>query len=322
MQMIRLEHTALEVSRLAFGTMTFGGQADEATATALVERSLEAGINFFDTANIYNQGRAEELLGRALGARRKDVVLASKVRGRMGEAPDESGLSRAAIRRAVEDSLRRLGTDYLDLYYLHQPDYAVPIEETLGAMDELVREGKVRYPASSNYAAWQVVEMLHIAGTHGYQPAVVTQPMYNLLARGIEQEYLPMAKHYGVSTIVYNPLAGGLLTGKQNRTSPLAGTRFDNNRMYLDRYWYDALFDAVEELRAVARRAGRSMISLSFNWLLHHTAADGVILGASRLEQLEENLQAIGQGALSGDTVEACDAVWERLRGVTPQYNR
>ena len=322
MQTIKFEHTELDVSRLCFGTMTFGGQADEAASKAMIDRCLEAGINFIDTANIYNAGESEVLVGKALQGRRKDVILASKVRGKMGDGPDDSGLSRAAIRKGIDASLRRLGTDYLDLYYLHQPDYAVPIEETLGVMQELVQEGKVRFPAASNYAAWQVAEMLSLADRKGYQPVRVTQPMYNLLARGIEQEYLPMTKHFGVSTVVYNPLAGGLLTGKQNKTAPVGGSRFDSNQMYLNRYWHDPMFDAVEDVRAIARRAGRSMVSLALNWLLHHSQADCIILGASRLEQLDENLKAAEDGPLPADVLEACDAVWERLRGVTPKYNR
>lgn len=302
--------------------MTFGGQADETASINMVDRCFDAGVNFFDTANIYNKGASETILGKALKGRRDRVVLASKVRGRMGDAPDQSGLSRAAILRAIDESLRRLQTDYLDLYYLHQPDYDVPIEETLAAMDDLVRAGKVRYPASSNYASWQVTEMLWIAQKNGYKPALVTQPMYNLLARGIESEYLPMCRHFGVSTVVYNPLAGGLLTGKQKREAPLAGTRFDRNQLYLDRYWHEAYFNAVAELQNIARNAGRSPVSLALNWLLHHTAADCVILGASRTGQLEHNLKAVEQSPLNPETVAACDGVWTGVRGITPQYNR
>ena len=302
--------------------MTFGAQVAEPDAIRIIDYCFDQGINFFDTANVYVKGMSETILGKALKGRRDQVILASKVRGKMGEAPDESGLSRPAMVKAVEDSLRRLQTDRLDLYYLHQPDYDVPLEETLEAMDVLVRQGKVRYPASSNYAGWQVARQLWIADKKGYKPAVITQPMYNLLARGIEQEYLPMCRELGVSTIVYNPLAGGLLTGKQQRGSPLPGTRFDKNQMYLDRYWHPAYFEAVEELAQVATKAERSLVSLSLNWLLHHTQADGVILGASKLEQLQENLKAANGGPLAAETSQACDAVWAKLRGVTPNYNR
>ncbi|MCL4401611.1 MAG: aldo/keto reductase [Acidobacteria bacterium] len=317
-----LPHTDLSVSRICFGTMTFGSQVDEAAAARIMDRCLDAGVNFFDTANIYNRGAAETIAGKLLRGRRHRVVLASKVRGKMGDAPDQSGLSRAAMTRAVEETLRRLDTDYLDLYYLHMPDPAVPLEETLETMDALVRAGKVRYPASSNYAAWQVVRMLWLAEKNGYGASWVAQPMYNLLARGIEQEYLPMCREFGVSTVVYNPLAGGLLTGKQRREAPLPGTRFDDNQLYLDRYWHPAYFDAVEQLRGIAEGAGRGMVSLALGWLLHHTSTDCVILGASRLEQLEENLKAVEEGPLPAEAVEACDRVWAGLRGVTPNYNR
>ena len=197
--------------------MTFGSQVDEPASMRMMDRCLDLGINFFDTANVYNAGVSETIVGRALKGRRDKVVLASKVCFKMGPEPDQSGLSRAAIERAIEESLRRLQTDYLDLYYLHHPDPSAPLEESLEAMDRLVKQGKVRYPASSNYSGWQVTRMQWIAEKNGYRPATVTQPIYNLLARGIEQEYLAMAKEFGISTVVYNPLAGGMLTGKQKR---------------------------------------------------------------------------------------------------------
>jgi aryl-alcohol dehydrogenase-like predicted oxidoreductase len=317
-----LLHTDLLVSRACFGTMTFGAQADEAASIRMIDRALEAGVNFIDTANVYNNGLSETIVGKALKGRRDKVILASKVRGKMGDGADDSGLSKKAILKAIDESLRRLQTDHLDLYYLHQPDAAVRIEESLGAVEELVKAGKVRYPASSNYSGWQVEQMLWIAEKSNWRAARVTQPMYNLLARGIEAEYIPMTKEFGVSTVVYNPLAGGLLTGKQKRGAPIAGTRFDKNQMYLNRYWHDAYFAAVDELLAVAQRAGRSPVSMALNWLLHHTAADCVILGASRVEQLDENLRAMEEGPLNAETVAACDRVWSQVRGTSPQYNR
>jgi 1-deoxyxylulose-5-phosphate synthase len=317
-----LKHTELTVSRACFGTMTFGSQADEAASIRMIDLCLDQGVNFIDTANVYNKGLAETITGKALKGRRDKAILASKVRGKMGEGPDESGLSKRAMMRAIEESLKRLQTDYLDLYYLHQPDYATPIEETLEAMEQLVRQGKVRYPASSNYSGWQVCRMQWIAEKNAYKPARITQPMYNLLARGIEQEYLPMTREFGVSTVVYNPLAGGMLTGKQKRGAPIPGTRFDNNQMYLSRYWYDSYFDAVDEILAIARESGRSPVSFALSWLLHHTTTDCVILGASRIEHLQENLKALDDGPLPAAAVSACDRVWAKLRGVTPQYNR
>ncbi len=209
MDSINLKHTGLTVSRICFGTMTFGGQTSEPDARKMIDLCRDRGVNFLDTANAYNLGTSEEILGRILQGHRQDWILATKVRNKMGEGPDMAGLSRAAIFRAIDDSLRRLRTDYVDLYYLHLPDYAAPIEESLDAMNELVKAGKVRYVATSNYSAWQMVEMFWISERKGYPPPLLSQPMYNLIARGIEQEYLPMCRRYDVSNIVYNPLAGG-----------------------------------------------------------------------------------------------------------------
>jgi aryl-alcohol dehydrogenase-like predicted oxidoreductase len=319
---IKLKHTDLEVSRFCFGTMTFGKPLDQAGSTELVNRCIDAGINFFDTANMYQAGIAETMLGNAMKSKRDHLVIASKVFFKIGEEPDQQGLSRKAILRALDESLRRLGTDYLDIYYMHAPDHVVPIEESLEAMETLVKQGKVRYVASSNYAGWQVVEMLWLAKERGWNAPCISQPMYNLLARGIEQEYLAMCKRFGISTVVYNPLAGGLLTGKHKQTTVMPGTRFDNNKLYQDRYWHEQYFQAVEQLRKIAQSAGRSLVSLALNWLLHHTASDCIILGASRLAQLDENLATVDGGPLSDDVVQACDQVWQRLRGPVPVYNR
>jgi 1-deoxyxylulose-5-phosphate synthase len=317
-----LSKTDLKVSRACFGTMTFGGQVDEGAAARIVDLCIDRGINFFDTANSYTSGKSETILGGILKGRRDRVVLASKVGVKTGEPAGVSPLSRKSITENLDNSLRRLQTDYLDLYYLHMPDYETPIGESLAAMDDAVRAGKVRYPAISNFAAWQYTRALWVAEKKGYRGAHVSQPMYNLLARGIEQEFLPFCKEFEVSTVVYNPLAGGLLTGKQSRERPAAGTRFDNNQMYLDRYWHPAYFDAVDRLQEIAGRAGRSMVDLALNWLLFHTATDCVILGASRIEQLEETLGVFGSQGLDAETVAAVDQVWRDLRGVTPRYNR
>lgn len=299
--------------------MTFGSQVDQAEAERIVDLCLASGVNFLDTANVYNKGESERILGRCLRGRRDRFVLASKVRGSMGAY---EGLSRAAILKAVDESLERLGTDYLDLCYLHHPDGGVPIEESLEAMEQLVKAGKIRFPALSNYASWQVTEALWIAKERGYTPATVTQPMYNLLARGLEAEYLPMCERFGIFTCVYNPLAGGLLTGKQSHERPLPGTRFDANRMYLDRYWHTAQFDAVDRLHSAAKAHGRTLLSVALNWIYCHTPASCVILGASRLDQLQQNLAALDDGPLPEDLLRTCDAVWADLRGVTPKYNR
>jgi aryl-alcohol dehydrogenase-like predicted oxidoreductase len=302
--------------------MTFGKPLDQAGATQLVNRCIDAGINFFDTANMYQTGVAETMLGHAIKGKRDRLLVASKVFFKFGEGADRQGLSRKAILRAIDESLERLGTDYLDLYYFHAPDHAVPIEESMEAMESLLKQGKVRYPAISNYAGWQVVEMLWIAKERGWHAPYISQPMYNLLARGIEQEYLPMCRQFGISNAVYNPLAGGLLTGKHKQEKFTPGTRFDNNKMYQDRYWHEQYFHAVEQVRQIAQSAGRSPVSLALNWLLHHTASDCIILGASRMEQLNENLATLDDGPLTDDVLQACDEVWRNLRGPLPVYNR
>jgi 1-deoxyxylulose-5-phosphate synthase len=322
MNEVRLKQTDLEVSRLCFGTMTFGKPVDQATATRMVARCIDQGINFVDTANIYQAGVSETMLGEAMRSKRDKLIVATKVRGKMGDGQDESGLSKRAIFRALEDSLKRLRTDYIDLYYLHQPDYDVPIEETLSAMEELVKQGKIRHPGTSNYSGWQVCEMLWIARKNAYVPAYVSQPMYNLLARGIEQEYLPMAKKYAVAVIAYNPLAGGLLTGKHRLASVPPGTRFDNNSIYQDRYWHAQNFAAVEKLKRASERAGRSLVDVALSWLLHHTQTDCVLLGATRMEQLEQNLAACEKGPLPPEVLQVCDEVWAELRSPVPIYNR
>ena len=217
MQLITVSETDLELSRVCLGTMTFGSQVTEAEAARMVDFALERGVNFIDTANVYNGGLSEEITGRILGARRSQIVLATKVRGNMGAGEDAyGGLSREAIFRAVDDSLKRLGTDYIDIYYLHQPDASVDIYETIRAMNELVAAGKVRWIGTSNYAAWQMAEMAEISENLEFQAPKVAQPMYNALARGIEQEYLACTQRYNVTNVCYNPLAGGLLSGKHS----------------------------------------------------------------------------------------------------------
>jgi aryl-alcohol dehydrogenase-like predicted oxidoreductase len=332
-----VDDSCLPCHRGRLGTMTFGAQVDEPAAAAMMGVCLDRGVNFLDTANVYAGGRSEEILGRVLAGRRDRVVLASKVGIKVGDGPADSGLSRAAIEKAVEDSLRRLRTDHLDLYYLHQPDPATPLEESLEAMGRLVRAGKVRHVGASNYAAWQVCRLNGLADQGGGPPVRVVQPMYNLLARGIEPELLPMAQTLGVGVVAYNPLAGGLLTGKHRAeaplagglltgkhqaAAPLAGTRFELMPAYRDRYWHPANFAAVGELARAAAAAGRSLAGLALAWVLYHTPVDGVIVGASRPEQLRENLDALDRGPLPAEAVASCDRVWKELRGPSPQYNR
>lgn len=323
MTLRQLPHTDLSVSRLCLGTMTFGSQVDESDSDAMISAALDAGINFVDTANVYNAGLSEEIVGRSLLGRRDKVVLASKAFGAMGNPVEYQGLSRDALQRALEESLRRLQTDYLDLYYLHQPDYNTPIEETLETLDGFRRAGKIRYVGVSNFASWQIAEAFSISKQIGAPPPAVSQPMYNLLARGIEQEYVAFAAKFGVSKIVYNPLAGGLLTGKQSlQAGPAQGTRFDGNKRYLERYWHPGYFQAVEGLKALAAESGRPMLEIAFRWLLDQDHVDSAILGASKLEHLQANIAAAAAAPLSDEIRAGCDRIWDELRGPTPQYNR
>jgi 1-deoxyxylulose-5-phosphate synthase len=308
--------------RAMLGTMTFGAQVNEAVAASMVDYAITRGFNVIDTANVYAGGESERILGRVLRGRRDRVRLATKVGIKVGDGATDAGLSLAAITKAVEDSLRRLQTDYLDLYYLHQPDYAIRPEDTLEAMDRLVRAGKVREIGASNFAGWQVCRLLWVAERAGWLPVRVVQPLYNLLARGVEQEFLPACRAFGLTVVAYNPLAGGLLTGKHNPVAPLAGTRFETMPIYKDRYWHCANFDAVNQLADASRLGGRSLISTALNWLLHHAKVDSIVLGASRLDQLEQNLAALNDGPLPAELVAVCDEVWNHLRGVSAKYNR
>lgn len=311
--------TELELPRLSLGTMTFGGQADEATSKEMLDMALDAGVNFLDTANVYNDGESERIVGRLLQGRRDKVILATKVGNpKMADGP---ALTPEQIRLWISSSLKQLQTDYIDIYYFHRPDPVTPIEESLGAAWELVDQGLVKHLAVSNYSAWQIVEMQELAKDEGRDPVRISQPVYNLLARRIEDEYTACTTHRGVLNIVYNPLAGGLLTGKHASTqNPAEGTRFSEKSTYRDRYWNQTQFDSVVALADIAKAAGLTLPQLAFRWLLAQPHVDSILLGASRPEQLRENLDACADGSLPEDVVEACDEVWERLRGAAPGY--
>ena len=319
---VPLSGTDLNVSRACLGTMTFGAPADENECRDILDYAIDHGINFIDTANIYSKGAAEEILGKTFDGRRHWLILASKAFGSMGGGPPDGGLSSEAMNRALEDSLRRLQTDYLDIYYLHQPDYAVPLEETLATLERMIDQGKIRFAACSNYASWQVCQMHMIAHGKTYKPIRIAQQMYNLLARGVEQEFLPMAARFDISVLAYNPLAGGLLTGKHEISGPAKKSRFVDNQVYRDRYWHPQYLEAVCQLQKLAVKCDRSLISLALNWLLYHSGVAGLLLGASRREQLAMNLHALEDGALDLEIVRACDLISDSLKGCAPQYNR
>jgi 1-deoxyxylulose-5-phosphate synthase len=303
MEHTRLGRTGLQVSRLCLGTMTFGLQRDEPAAVAILDRAAEGGIDFIDTSDAYplggdlsTRGVTEEILGRWLRGTRDRFILATKCFAPTGPSPFDAGNSRKHILAAVDASLRRLQTDYIDLYQLHDYDPATPVDETLGALDDLVHQGKVRYTGCSNFLTYQLVRAIGRSETLRLARFDSVQPRYNLLSRQIEQEMLPFCAEEGVGVIAYNPIAGGLLSGKHSRTAPPPeGTRFtlgSAGQMYQDRYWHDREFDTVDVLRQVAGQAGVSLVTLSVAWVLANKAITAPIIGASRPEQLDSSLAA------------------------------
>ncbi len=287
-----LGQTGVKVSRLCFGTMSFGGDADEAASAAMFRRCLDAGINFFDTADVYSAGRSEEILGRLLEGVRDRVVLATKVFGATGEGPNDRGLSRRHIVQAVEASLRRLRTDRLDVYYCHQFDADTPIDETLRAMDDLVRKGKVLYPAASNWPAWRIAKALGVSARRGWARFECIQPMYNLAKRQAEVELLPLAAGEGLGVATYSPLGGGLLAGKYGRGRRPAHGRLIDNANYKVRYGEEGYFDVAERFVEHAAQRGMHPATLAVAWVMHHPAVTAPIIGARNVEQLEPSLAA------------------------------
>jgi aryl-alcohol dehydrogenase (NADP+) len=303
MEHTRLGRTGLQVSRLCLGTMTFGLQCDEPASVAILDRAAEGGIDFLDTSDAYplggdlsTRGITEEILGRWLRGKRDRFIVATKCFAPTGPAPFDGGNSRKHVLAAVDASLRRLQTDYIDLYQLHGYDPATPIDETLGALDDLVHQGKVRYTGCSNFLTYQLVRAIGRSETLRLARFDSVQPRYNLLFRQIEREMLPFCAEEGVGVIPYNPIAGGLLSGQHSRTAPPPeGTRFTLGsaaEAYQDRYWHDREFDTVEVLRQLAEKAGVSLVTLAVAWVLANEAVTAPIVGASRPDQLGASLAA------------------------------
>jgi aryl-alcohol dehydrogenase (NADP+) len=303
MRHVTLGRTGLTVSRLCLGTMTFGRQCDEATSVKILDRAVAGGITFLDTSDVYplgggfeTVGRTEEILGRWLRGRRHEVILATKGFGATSVRPWDRGNSRKHLLDAIEGSLRRLGTDYVDLYQLHHPD-ATPIDESLRALDDIVRAGKARYIGCSNFFAWQVARALGRSELLRLARFDCVQPRYNLLFRQIERELLPLCQEEGLGVIPYNPLAGGFLTGKHRREiGPTPGTRFALDRAgprYQERYWHDREFATVAALEPLAKEAGLSLTRLALAWVLANPVVTAPIVGASRPEQLDDVLPAV-----------------------------
>jgi 1-deoxyxylulose-5-phosphate synthase len=327
MQHINLGRTGLRVSRLFLGTMTFGLQCDETQSHAILDAAAKGGIDFIDTANVYplggnqtTKGRTEEIVGNWLKGRRHQFIVATKCVGVMGPKPWEQGMSRKHILDAIEGSLRRLGTDYIDLYQLHGYDAHTPIDEALAALDTVVQSGKARYIGVSNWLAYRVARALGRCELRNLARIDSVQPRYNLLFRSFERDLLPLCAEEKIAVIPYNPLAGGLLTGKHSHAEPPSeGTRFTLGSAaarYQARYWNQREFATVEALRAVGNEAGMSMTTMAIAWVLANPAVTAPIIGASRPEQLADSLAAADAPPLSGDLKSRLDEITHGWRAV------
>jgi len=325
MEYVRLGSSGLPVSRICLGTMTFGLQVDEERSHAILDHAAEQGVTFLDLADVYplggdlsTVGRTETIVGEWLSGRRDDYVVATKCFGPMGSRPWQAGNSRRHIMDAIDASLRRLQTDFIDLYQLHFDDRSVPLDETLSALDDLVRVGKVRYLGCSNFLAYRVARALGRSEALGLNRFVSVQPRYNLVFREFERELFPLCLDEGIAVIPYNPIAGGILSGKHDRaTPPDEGTRFTlgtAGRTYQDRYWNEHVFDTVDALAALADDAGMPLATLAVAWVLRHPAVTAPIVGASRPEQLDGTLAAVD--------VTLDDDLVERLDTLTAEYRR
>ncbi|MBL8670825.1 MAG: aldo/keto reductase [Alphaproteobacteria bacterium] len=323
MQEIRFGATGLWVSRAAVGTMTFGDRMDEKASHAAMDLARSVGVDMLDTANVYNAGRSEEIVGTWLkkAGGRDRITLISKVRQAVGGDFATAGLSPKIVVREVEASLRRLQTDYLDILFLHMPDDDTPIEVTLQCVDGLVRAGKVRYLGLSNYAAWQVVEAIHVARANSWAQPLLQQVMYNPVARGLDQEFLPMARRYDLGICAYNPLAGGLLTDKHG-SAAASGSRLATNQQYISRYWNEATRKAAAAVSAIARAGGRTVVELALRFVLDTPQVQVALIGGTRIEHFADNFKACGAKPLTADERAQLDAVWAELRGPIPRYNR
>ena len=314
--------TGVQVSNLCLGTMLFGTRTPREESFAIVDRAIDAGINFFDSANVYGRGRSEEVTGEALkrNGKRDQIVLATKFHGAMSDDPNDRGASRRHIVAACEASLKRLDTDYIDLYQIHRPRSDTAIDETLRALDDLVHQGKVRYLGTSTFAAWQFVESLWASEKYGLNRFVCEQQPYNLLDRRVERELMPMARTYGVATIPWSPLAGGLLTGKYRRgEAPPEGTRFAMANRAQSRRFNERVFDIVDGLEPLARAHDATVSQVALSWVMAQPGVTSPIVGPRTMEQLEDNLAA-ADVELTDDDRQAIDGLIQPGHNVAPYY--
>lgn len=313
------------MTNIVLGSMTFGGSADLDVSRAIIDAAVSCGITQIDTANMYADGASETIIGTIIQEYSHKFHIASKVGNPAGNMSEDGPLSRASIVKSVEESLSRLNIEALDLLYFHQPDRSTPLEESLAAVEDLRRQGKVLSFGLSNYSSWQIEQIRNFAEKNDLLPPVISQQMYNLLARRVETEYAEYADVSGIKTIAYNPLAGGLLVHLFDQNEIPAQGRFGQSAMgeyYRDRYWNSAQFEAIRALSTIAENAGLSLLELSIRWLISRPLTGGILLGASRPEQVMQNVEAISAGPLSKDLVEACNDATAHLLGIAPNYNR
>jgi aryl-alcohol dehydrogenase-like predicted oxidoreductase len=300
--------------------MNFGKRTPETESRKILARALERGITTLDTANVYNAGASERIVGKAIQGDRDKIALATKVGlGRAGNKAE--GLSRDTLMRAIDQSLERLGTSYVDVYYLHAPDHATPIEETLEAIRELTQKGKIRRFAVSNYASWQILEMITWCDQHETPRPLMSQVMYNVLVRQIEIEHVAFNRKYGVHTTVYNPLAGGLLAKPYERGAPPAGSRFATNPLYAPRYWSDRFFDLVERYRELASLHSLSLLELAYAWVAHRPGVDSVLVGPGSIDHLNQAIDACAR-RLPADVESEIDGIHRAFQGTDASYVR
>ncbi len=310
MEYVLLGNTGVEVSRLGLGTMTIGGDLDEAASQGMLTKARDAGINLIDTANVYNQGRSEEILGRLLADCRDEVILATKAYFPTGKDVNARGSSRYHLVRAVEASLRRLRTDRIDIFYLHRFDDKTRLEDSLRALEDMVRQGKILYPAASNFAAWQVAKALGIADKRSWAPLACIQPMYNLVKRQAEVEILPQARSEGLAVFPYSPLGGGLLTGKYSATNRPDSGRLVDNSMYQTRYKEQSYYDVAASFTELCRELGHHPASVAVAWVMGHPAVTAPLIGARTLEQLDGSLGAV--------EIDMSQELWQRIANLSP----
>ena len=323
MKLRKLGRSGLKVTPICLGTMTLGSQVGEAESIKIIKSAIDSGINFLDTADGYSGGKSEEIIGKALKGKRDSIVIATKVGAKLSPSPG-ADLSRKYIMKTVEESLQRLQTDYIDLYYCHIPDYDTPLDETLRAMDDLVHQGKVRYIGSSNFHAWMLCKGLWVSDRYNLARFDCIEPPYNLLTRDIEYELLPLCESEGVGVCVYNPLAGELLTGRHEFGKPPAEGRFtleDMGKYYMDRYWKEKNFMAVERFKELAQNNNLTLAQFAMAWILNNNMITSVLSGVTTVDQLEENLKATDI-VLSKDDFKVCDEVWEIFSPPRFMYGR